>query len=192
MKKVIYAFLFIVALSHSAASIAQTHYQSLKAQAAQGDSRAQYSLGLFYEGGMGVPQDYQEAVRWYGFAAEQQHSRAQFNLGVMYANGRGVPQDFSEALKWYRLAAGQGLLDAQYNLGRMYAWGIGTTPDYERAFVWFSIVADREPQTFGRGMVAEAVTTLGILMQQLTPQALLEAQNLANRCVHSNFRDCGE
>ncbi len=35
------------------------------------DALAQYNLGGMYATGGGVPQDYQEAVRWYRLAAEQ-------------------------------------------------------------------------------------------------------------------------
>ena len=37
----------------------------------QGDANAQYNLGLMYQKGKGVPQDYKEAVKWYMLAAEQ-------------------------------------------------------------------------------------------------------------------------
>ena len=70
--------------------------------------------------GLGVPQDYKEAVKWSRLAAEQGYASAQYNLGLMYNNGNGVPQDYAEAVKWYRLAAEQGDADAQYNLGNMY------------------------------------------------------------------------
>ena len=36
-----------------------------------GDEVAQYNLGIMYENGEGVPQDYKEAVKWYRLAAEQ-------------------------------------------------------------------------------------------------------------------------
>ncbi|MEZ9417619.1 tetratricopeptide repeat protein, partial [Vibrio sp. 10N.286.49.E1] len=62
---------------------------------------AQYNLGLSYERGVGVIQDYKEAVSWYRKAAEQGHALAQNNLGVMYEEGRGVSQDYKEAVSWY-------------------------------------------------------------------------------------------
>ena len=36
-----------------------------------------------YYSGNGVPQDYQEAVRWYHLAAEQGSADAQFGLGIV-------------------------------------------------------------------------------------------------------------
>ena len=48
-----------------------------------GDAELQFSLGVMYEHGEGVRQDYAEAVRWYRKAAEQGDSDAQHNLGGM-------------------------------------------------------------------------------------------------------------
>ena len=62
--------------------------------AEQGYAPAQYNLGIMYDNGYGVPQDYAEAMKWYRLAAEQGHTDAQYNLGLMYDNGRGVPQDY--------------------------------------------------------------------------------------------------
>ena len=45
---------------------------------------AQYNLGVMYDNGDGVPQDYKEAVKWYRLAAEQGDASAQYNLGLMY------------------------------------------------------------------------------------------------------------
>lgn len=61
-----------------------------------------------YNLGLGVPQDYAEAVRWYRLAAEQGNSVAQRNLGAMYRNGHGVPQDYTSAHLWYNIAAANG------------------------------------------------------------------------------------
>ncbi|HFC6390643.1 TPA: tetratricopeptide repeat protein, partial [Neisseria lactamica] len=83
--------------------------------AAHGNAAAQFNLGVMYENGQGVRQDYVQAVQWYRKASEQGDAQAQFNLGVMYAEGQGVRQDYVEAVKWFRQAADQGLAQAQYN-----------------------------------------------------------------------------
>ena len=67
-----------------------------------------------YEYGLGVPQDYVEAVKWYQLAADRGYAKAQYNLGIMYANGRAVAQDFVTAHLWLDLAArGLPALDAK-------------------------------------------------------------------------------
>ena len=76
--------------------------------AEQGYAEAQYNLGVMYDSGHGVRQDYAEALRWYRQAAEQGHATAQYNLGVMYDKGQGVRQDDDEAFRWYRKAANRG------------------------------------------------------------------------------------
>ena len=74
--------------------------------AQQGDADAQYSLGVMYYYGQGVPPDYARALKWYRLAAQQGNADAQVRLGVMYGTGQGIPQDNVEAYKWVALAKG--------------------------------------------------------------------------------------
>lgn len=67
-------------------------------KAEQGDAGAQYDLGLMYDNGQGVAQNYKEAVKWYKHSAEQGHAEAQNALGIVYANGQSVSQDYEEAV----------------------------------------------------------------------------------------------
>jgi hypothetical protein len=67
-----------------------------------------------------VPQNYEEAVKWYRLAAEQECAPAQCNLGLCYETGRGVEQNIREAVKWFIRAARQGDKTAQHNLGVYY------------------------------------------------------------------------
>ncbi len=82
--------------------------QDLVQKADRGEVHAQFDCGEQYYFGSSVPQDYQEAARWFQRAAERGHSQAQCNLGMMYAVGRGVERDDVEALKWVLLAVGRG------------------------------------------------------------------------------------
>ncbi len=70
-----------------------------------------------YDQGLGVPQDYQEAVRWYRLAADQGFTAAQSTLGTMYALGQGVPKDYVLAHMWMNLAAAKGVKNAGEFLG---------------------------------------------------------------------------
>ncbi len=72
-------------------------------------SYAQYNLGLMYDNGTGVAQDYKEAVGRYRKAAEQGRAEAQTNLGLMYDNGIGVLNDNVRAHMWYNVAGANGL-----------------------------------------------------------------------------------
>ena len=95
----------LVLILASPASAQSTEIEELLLAAEQGDAFAQGNLGVMYGTGEGVPQDYQEAVRWLRLAAKQGDAFAQFNLGVMYNNGEGVPQDYVRAHKWFNLGA---------------------------------------------------------------------------------------
>jgi TPR repeat protein len=60
-----------------------------------------------YYSGLGVPQDYAQAVKLYRVAAEQGLAGAQHDLGVLYLKGQGVPQNYVLAHMWFNLAASQ-------------------------------------------------------------------------------------
>ena len=51
-----------------------TALRELRPLAEQGHAIAQYNLGVMYEFGHGVAQDYAEAVKWWRLAAEQCHA----------------------------------------------------------------------------------------------------------------------
>jgi TPR repeat protein len=55
--------------------------------AEQGLAGAQFNLSVSYDKGVGVTQDYAEALKWYRKSAEQGFADAQVNLGVMHARG---------------------------------------------------------------------------------------------------------
>ncbi len=52
-----------------------------------------------------VPENYGQAMDWYGHAAEAGNARAQFYLGAMMETGVRGPPDVSAAAGWYEKAA---------------------------------------------------------------------------------------
>lgn len=78
---------------------------SLRWMAERRDEEAQYRLAVMCHRGEGVPQDYAQAAKWFGRAAEQGLAKAQNNLGLLYARGQGVPQDYVTSYMWFTLAA---------------------------------------------------------------------------------------
>jgi len=136
--------------------------------AEQGDPVAQHHLGWLYVIGRGVPQDSQEAVRWFRKAAEQGDRDAQTNLGSLYLLGDTIPQDYPEALKWLRAAADQGHPLAQTKLGIMYEDGEGVPQDRVQAHMWFSLAAAQGSEL--AGAFRDEVT------KQMTLTEIAEAQ----------------
>jgi len=77
------------------------------------------------ERGLGVPQDYKEAAKWYRLASDHGNGDAQYDLALMYAAGHGVPQDYKQAAVWYRKAADQGQCQRAAQFGRALFWRTG-------------------------------------------------------------------
>jgi hypothetical protein len=146
-------------------------YAELKPLAEEGNAEAQWYLGVMCHDGQGVPQDYNEAVKWFRKAAEQGYAKAQFNFGVMYRRGHGVQQDNTEAVKLYRKAAEQGFAEAQLNLGVMYAEGQGVQQDFVQAHMWIDLAAASGDRS--------AVKDREIVASKMTPSQIAEAQRLA-------------
>ena len=109
--KQILLMIAVVALVGCGKKPAEGSFAETKAKAEAGDAEAQIDLGVMYEYGEGVEQDFKEAVKWYRKAAEQGDVNAQYNLGSRYYIGEGVPQDYVTAYAWYNIAAAKG--DAQ-------------------------------------------------------------------------------
>lgn len=137
----------------------------------QGYAKAQYNLGCYYSRGqsklgkvvpggptvwstIGIPENLDEAVKWYRKAAENGHARAQYVMGKSYHSGEAVPKDQVEAFKWWRKAAEQGHATSRFNLGVMYFLGRGTAKDFSEAARWFNVRSMQESGVFmcGNGM----------------------------------------
>lgn len=134
----------------------------------RGNVLAQYKLGLMYNNGEGVKQDFGEAVRWFHRAAAQGYAPAQRGLGIKFEKGQGVKRNYSEAVRWYRHGAEQGDAAAQYRLGRMYVLGRGIRRDFTEAVAWFSLAADQK--------VEDAAAARDSVAARLSPQQLAEAK----------------
>jgi TPR repeat protein len=144
---------------------------ALESAAEQGNAEAQSDLGLLYDHGQGLPQNYAKATYWYRKAAGQGYAEAQYNLGLLYALGLSVPKDYAKAAYWWRKVADQGSAEAQSNLGAFYAQGRGVPQNYVLSAQWW-ILANAS----GGAKAAKALTTLESIM---TPAQIAEAQRKA-------------
>lgn len=101
------------------------------------DAKAQFDLGVMYLRGIGVPQDYMKALKFFEKASVQGHERAKdyiprtyFALGSDYFGEDAIEgQDDQEAFKWFSKAAELGHAQSQYIIGRMYYFGEGIQKD---------------------------------------------------------------
>jgi len=80
---------------------------TLKA-AHQGNTQAQYLVGVRFTRGSGTRLDYDKAFKWYSAAAEKGNANAQRSLGAIYYKAEGVRRDYVLSYMWINLAAIQG------------------------------------------------------------------------------------
>lgn len=116
--------------------------RAYRREAEKGDMIAQYNLGLCYEEGNGVDQDYAEAAQWFAKAAKQGSADAQVHLGVLLATGQGVKKDMSAAHDMFRRSAEQGNINAHHYLGWQYYAGDGVKMDWSNAVKWLQPAAE--------------------------------------------------
>ncbi len=156
--------------------------ESFTKSAEQGHAEAQNYLGVMYENGEGVLPDYKQAIHSYTKSAEQGHASAQYNLGRMYYYGKGVPQDDKQAVHWHTEAAKQGYAGAQYSLGVMYYKGDGVPQDDKKAYMWLNLAIHNG--------YSEAQEIRDGVEDILSFQDLIEAQEMAKRCLKSGYENC--
>jgi TPR repeat protein len=111
----------------------------------QAFGKAQYNLGVLYQNGLGVTQDYLTATKYYQLAADSGYDPARLALGSMYLEGIGVAKDEAAAAQLFRLVEtrSQEFTQAQYNLGAMYQKGRGVPRNYPKAAKHYQVAADR-------------------------------------------------
>ncbi|GAB2177987.1 tetratricopeptide repeat protein [Dongia sp. agr-C8] len=126
------------------------------AQLIQGSQMyAQYSLGLLYESGRGVPQDMQQAAGWYVRAADLGHPKAAMKLAYLFRDGGpGLKPDGRLAVSYFEKAGTGAALN---EIGLMYLKGNAVTRNAKIAHDWFQKAAAQGS--------TEAEYNLGLLFQ---------------------------
>lgn len=124
-----------------------------------------YYLGMCYQYGYCVEQDWNLAADYYFKAANQGHAAAQYSLGLCYDQGHCCRHDLSNsvvqnlrlAVSWFRKAAAQGYAAAKCQMGRCYEHGRGVERDDKQAVLWYRRAAAQG--------YADAQYSLGICYQ---------------------------
>jgi localization factor PodJL len=130
---------------------------ALRTAAANGDAKAQYTVGYRYAQGEGVARDAVQAAAWFTLAAKAGLAPAQYRLGVLYERGEGVAKDHVKARDWYARAAELGNVKAMHNLAVAVSGSTDERPNYVLASRWFAEAAERG--------LADSQYNLGILTE---------------------------
>jgi TPR repeat protein len=174
---VVFILLSLISASVLAESAETDEFNETQRLALEGDSSAQFDLGLMYYKGQGIGQDYSQAMKWFKMAAEQGIPEAQFNLGIMYSNEEAGWHSFAEAMKWFQKAAEQNYTKAQYNIGVMYILGEGVPPNSIKAYAWLSLAYSNGEQ--------RAKDVLLKLNNKMTPSEIEKAVKEAEKLSES-------
>ncbi len=140
-KNILFVFLIILLTSCVSSKTSKTVSSNLNLAEA-GNAEAQFKLGVAYDYGDGVVQNYQQAAYWYQQSANQGYTEAQNSLGSLYQAGLGVPKNYPEAIKWYQKASTQQHPEALNNLAYMYDLGLGVEQNRKKAFELYKSSAE--------------------------------------------------
>ncbi len=115
--------------------------EKVKALADNGNANAQLTMGkIYFEGLVGVKQDYRKAFRYFAKAANAGSPEGMYNVAICYHGGYGVRGgvNLDKALTWYRHAADRGVKEAQIKFA-VWAESQGKA---EEAFKYYKMLAD--------------------------------------------------
>ena len=147
-----------------------TAIQLWRELAKQGDPRALFALGIYYQQGRGVKKDEGEAVRWFLRAARQGHEGSQHALFYAYLNGQGVPKDYAEAEQWIRPLAEKGFGDPQMELGILCAHN----KNFVDAYKWLTLAKGK------KALSQDGATLLNFLHKNMSVADIAKAERLAS------------
>ena len=85
--------------------------------AEKGHRNAWINVAYMYEKGVGITQNFAEAVHWYRRAAEDGHLESQYRLGRHFYRVIGIKRDLRAAAAWVQKAATGGHAASQHSLG---------------------------------------------------------------------------
>ena len=109
----------------------------------ENNSQTINKLGLLYEMGIIVENDYLKAKKYYELAIEKDNNpHAIVRLGFLYEKGKGVEQNQSIAYDYYKLAAQRDFWFGFYLQGKCHILGKGVEKDIEKGKHFFKLVEE--------------------------------------------------
>lgn len=143
---------------------------------ANGDSFAQYHMGLMYRDGLGVPKDGAKAGAYLKAAAEQSYALAHSALGVLFLD----QGDIETAGRYFELAAGSGVMEGFYYLAELTNKGIGRERNCGLATVYYKVVAERAESLHSSLAEANAAYERGDFDRAFIPTLMAAEQGYEN------------
>jgi len=143
---------------------------------ANGDALSQYSMGIMYLNGYGVPKDPIRAADYFGPAADQDLASAQVQLGLLFLDQGDIPT----AIKYFKLAVRNGHIEAFYYLAEMHLEGIGEEQNCGIALAYYKIVTEKAESIVASFVEANALYEDGDLEGALALYMMAAEQGFEN------------
>lgn len=167
--------------------------KSSKDLQSQPESIRLYNLGIDYEVGIGMEEDFEKAFEKFKQAAKEGSAQAIFRISQYYKYGIVVEQNIDEYFKFLKYASEKGCLDALNELGSLYENGEIVPKDEKNAIEFY-----QEASKLGN---IEKKANLDRLLKKhksITSEILPHESNViggfkrkASTTENSNFLPCG-
>ncbi|KAK8885624.1 hypothetical protein M9Y10_041074 [Tritrichomonas musculus] len=129
-------------MATSSPQTVRNRIKALQKKIDEGDVIAMYSLGACYALGDGVPEDKEQAFKYYLLAAEKGNKNAQYAAASCYSYGKGIEMDKNKAFELYLKAAEQGHPKAEFAVAHFFEYGQGDIErNHETAKIWYKKAA---------------------------------------------------
>ena len=150
--------------------------------ASNGDSVAQYNLGLLYRDGLGVEKSPEVALSWFYLASQQRHMLSNFAIAKLIEKHTYLADRTKGRLHFLKEAAFLGHAIAPLEIGNFYYMRQETNYDLVRAMVWWIVSSDRN--------APGAVEMIASISPSLDRSQMDQVSVKLADCDNKTYRDC--
>ena len=119
-------------------------FLNLQLAAQNGDSKAQFNLGICYLKGIGVELDETKGLSFIKLAARSGDVEALYHMGKLHLDGGKFPKNPNLAIEYLELAAHQGHTLSNYFLGKFHLNGEHVSKDLETGVKYLKKAAENK------------------------------------------------
>ena len=150
--------------------------------AANGDTKANYNLGIMFREGLGVKKDDVQSLTHFIEAAENGHMLGNYAVGRAFLTGKGSDIDAKAAIHYLTEAALFGHAISPVEIGHLYFQGALIEKDFVAAHFWWSLADDRN--------APGSSENLNVLLSKMSQEQKRQAFLLKNKCKNLTLRQC--
>jgi len=169
----------------------------------QANSLTQYIIGRWYETGIATAEidnngkinkigkpDIEKAIYWYVKSANNGDAGSAYRLGEIYYYGSDVLINYKEAAKWFRKSIEGETPFAAISLASMYSLGQGVEKNDIKSLMWLNIaLLFHKKNNLSYSHIIQEIKSKE---EKLNYEQINYAQNAANVCRKSNYKECND